>query len=140
MLRKTIAIAVALAVITPIASVGVMASQAKPASVAGNWEGTMTFTKDGAVVDTDEVFFTLKQDGSVVTGTAGPSAERQFPIAKVKSGTTKEGPTVAFEVNAGSLVIWFDLKLTEGNLKGTATGERTGEAKQTATVEAKLVK
>ena len=144
MLRRLTAVAVALTLISPIASLGALASQTKAASVAGNWEGTMTFTKDGAVDDTDEVFFTLKQEGSVVSGTAGPSAERQFPIAKVKSATTKEGPTVAFEVNAGSLVIWFDLKLVEGKLKGTATGERTGERsgepKQTANVEAKLIK
>ena len=140
MLRRMTAVAVALVLVAPIASLGAFSGQAKAVSVVGNWEGTLTFMKDGVVADEDPIFFSLKQDGSTVTGTAGPSAERQFPIAKVKSATTKEGPTVGFEVTAGNLVIWFDLKLTEGKLTGTATGERAGEAKQTATVEAKLVK
>ena len=110
-----------------------------PASVTGTWEGTFSFFRDGQLVDTDPVSMVLKQDGATLTGTAGPNAGRQFPITKVKFKAAKEGTTMAFEVEAGSLVLWFDLKLENGIIKGLASGEKNGE-KQTAQVELKPVK
>jgi hypothetical protein len=116
-----------------------MAFAQAPKSVAGSWDGTLSFIKDGQVMDTDPVHLILKQDGVTVTGSGGPNAERQFPISKVKYASAKDVTTLAFEVDATTVVIAFDLKLTDGMLKGTATGDRRGE-KQTATVELKLVK
>ena len=95
--------------------------------------------KDGQVVDDDPVYFVLKHEGAVLTGTAGPNAERQYPIAKGKATTTGEVTAISFEVAAGTLIITFDLKLGGGELKGTAAGDRDGE-KQTATVSVKPVR
>ena len=136
MLFRRLSAALAIFVVASSAALG--QTQA-PVSVTGNWEGTLTFKKDGQTVDTDELYAVLKQEGAVVTGTAGPNAERQFPITKVKFATPKEGPTLSFEVTAGTLVIWFDLKLVDGVIKGTATGVRDGD-KQTAEVELKRLK
>ena len=137
MLKKLTAVFAAVFLVSSV----FLAEQA-PAPLTGNWDGTLTFMKDGKVADTDPAYLVLKQDGKTVTGTAGPNAERQFPLTKVKfdlAKDAKEVTSLAFEVDAGSLVIWFDLKHVNGVLKGTATGERGGD-KQVATVEFKLVK
>lgn len=118
--------------------VSLLAQAPASATVTGAWEGTLTFVKDGQVVDTDPVHMVLKQDGVTLTGTAGPNAGRQFPISKVKFNAAKEGAAMQFEVDAGSLVIWFDLKLANGVIKGTATGDKSGE-KTTAQVELKRI-
>ena len=84
--------------------------------------------KDGQVVDDDPVYLVLKHEGAVLTGTAGPNAERQFPIAKGKAATSSAGTTITFEVTAGALVINFELKLVSGELKGSAV-RRQGRRK-----------
>ena len=138
LLRKATAALAALALAVSIPSV-LLASQAKPAGISGAWSGTLVFMKDGQVVDDDPVYFVLKHEGAAVTGTAGPNAERQFPIAKGKTATTSDGTTITFEVTAGTLVINFDLKFVNGELKGSAVGDKDGQ-KQTATVSLKPVK
>jgi hypothetical protein len=67
-----------------------------------------------------------KQTGADFTGTAGPSAERQWQIVKGKVATTKEGTTVTFDVASDGPVIHFELKLVEGRLKGGAKAEQDG--------------
>ena len=109
-------------------------------SVAGNWEGTFTFMKDGKVMDTDPVHLKVKQEGMTVTGTGGPNADRQFPMEKVKYTSAKGVTTLSFQVTApNQLTIAFDLKLGDGTLKGTAVGTRDGETNN-AVVELKLLK
>ena len=119
--------------------VSLLAQAPAPTSVTGSWEGTLSFFKDGQIVDTDPVYMVLKQDGGTLTGTAGPNAGRQFAISKVKFNAAKDVTTMQFEVDAGSLVIWFDLKLANGVIKGTASGDKNGET-QTAQVELKSVR
>jgi hypothetical protein len=132
LLRKAMAAAAAfvLALSIPIL---VLASQAKPTSITGAWSGTINWLKDGKVVDDDPIHLLLKHDGAVMTGSAGPVAERQYPMTKGKAVTTKDGTAITFEVTAGELVINFNLKFANGELTGSAEGQK-GAEKRTATI------
>jgi basic membrane lipoprotein Med (substrate-binding protein (PBP1-ABC) superfamily) len=101
------------------------AKPAAAATIAGTWTGTF---KDMDANREETAMIVLKQDGDVVTGTAGPNADQQFAIAKGKVATTKDGMAVTFELSNGdSMVVLFDLKLIDGHLKGGATAERNGQ-------------
>lgn len=139
MLLRTATAALAALVIAHSIPSAALASQAKPTGITGAWSGLLVVMKDGQVVDDDPIYLVLKHEGAVVTGTAGPNAERQFPIAKGKATTTSDGTTITFEVTAGTLVINFELKLVSGELKGSAVGDKDGE-KQNATVSLQAVK
>jgi hypothetical protein len=110
-------------------------SPAASAGLTGTWSGTLRPMVDGQSKGDESAMMVLKQDGDVITGTAGPDAGQQLAIAKGKITTTKEGTAVTFEVTAGSgMVLQFDLKLVDGHLKGGAKAERDGQ-KMTAEVD-----
>ena len=140
MLRKMSAILTAAVLASSTLLAQSQAPASNPTSLTGTWVGTIWPMKDGQVVDDDPVCFVLKQEGNVVSGTAGPAPERQFPITKVKLGKEKDVTTLGFEVDANGLVIWFDLKLENGMLKGMGSAKREGGEPQTAKVELKLSK
>jgi hypothetical protein len=114
----------------------VLAAQTGGPDLTGIWTGTFT-TSDPP--DEDPAHFVLKQAGAELTGTGGPSAERQYPIAKGKVVTAKEGTTTTFEVAAEGTVMHFELRLAEGRLHGTATAERDGRT-LTAAVDVRRTK
>jgi hypothetical protein len=72
---------------------------------------------DGQVED-DTIHLVLKQDGAKLTGTAGPSADRQMPIEK----GTVDGGKVTMEVAAGQGGVFkFELALDAEHLRGDVT-------------------
>lgn len=107
-----------------IAAATLSAFQAKPVDVTGVWTGTLTRTggePGGAHLD-------LKQKGTELTGTAGPSADRQVAIANGKITTVKGVTSITFDATQPSgLVMKFDLKVVEGRLKGNVTAEQDGK-------------
>lgn len=109
----------------------VTAVQTRPPDLTGTWSGTFVIAEPP---DEDPAHFVLKQSGTGLTGTGGPTAERQRPIAKGKVTTTKEGTTATFDVAAEDTVMHFELALVDGRLKGTARAERDGR-KMTAAVD-----
>lgn len=126
--RKMLAIAVALL----IAGSTLSAFQAKPVDVTGTWTGTFTRSTGG---DPTEAHIVLKQKGTEVTGTAGPGADRQVPIANGKVTTVKGVTSVTFDATQpNGLVMKFDLKLVDARLKGKATADANGE-KREATID-----
>jgi hypothetical protein len=119
----------ALSVAVLIAAAPLSARQAKPVDLNGLWTGT--FTQDGnpggARID-------LKHKGAEVSGTAGPDENRQAPISNGKVTTVKGVTGVTFDVTQpNGIVLSFDLKLTDGRLKGKATGaSQSGEKREAA--------
>ena len=101
------------------------------ADVTGNWKGTLT--PDGR--DAGPALLVLKQDGEMVTGTAGPDEGERHPI---RSGKV-ENDTVTFEVETPGGVMRFTLKQDGEELTGEITRERDGE-KQTAKLALKRTK
>jgi opacity protein-like surface antigen len=104
-----------------------MAMAAAAADVSGKWSGT--FTPEGR--DASSAFAVLKQSGTTVTGSAGPSENEQWPDLK---GTIK-GDKVVVEVKSASdgAVYKCDLVLAGDRLKGdvsaTSSDGRTLKAK-----------
>ena len=101
--------------------------------IAGKWSGSFQALRpDGGRSADDKIFMTFTQKDAEVSGTAGPTAELQQPIRNGKMS----GDKLAFEITtAYRVVVLFALTLTDGHLKGGASGEFNG-TKLTATVDA----
>ena len=103
------------------------------ADVTGTWNGTLKPVVDGSAKGEESGMLVLKQDGAVVTGTAGPRPDAQRPISNGKVVTTKEGTVVSFDLsNDSGMVMKFEMKLVSGSLKGTAKAERNGQKMEAA--------
>jgi hypothetical protein len=104
-----------------------MVSVAWSADVTGKWMGSMVL-EDG---NRGPAYLRLKQTGGVVTGSQGPSDEKQFPIT---SGRI-EGSQVTTEARPGPAVLRLTMKL-EGN---KLTGEVFEDDRKIGTVSLQKV-
>src|SRR6266536_2888618 len=86
---------------------------ASAADFTGTWSGSLKVTGPDGQVNDDSIHMILKQDGTKLTGTAGPSADQQLPIDK----GTEEGNKVTMEVAVGQGTFKFDLALDADHLK-----------------------
>ena len=126
---------------TRLAVLALALSLVLPVSAAqdfsGKWSGSFVITRPDGSINTDRIYLDLKQAKTEITGTAGPTAERQWPI---KSGKV-EGGKVIFEVQerGDGPLITFTLAIIDGRLKGDAAGEQEGK-KLSAKVDAERVK
>ena len=108
---------------------GVFALAAAPdTNVTGTWSGSFNMTdSDGGTKD-GTALLVLKQTGTEITGTVGPSEGEQHAITKGKI----EGDKITLESADGPVVIKFDLALAGNRITGdvNAAGEgRTMKAK-----------
>src|SRR6266496_2615021 len=105
---------------------------ASAADVTGTWSGTFKITMPDGQTQDDTVHLVLKQSGGTVSGTAGPNADQQVPIAK----GTIEGNKVVLEVPVTDGMFKFDVVLEGDHLKGDAmrsSGGQSMKAKMDAT-------
>ncbi|MGE0882165.1 MAG: hypothetical protein AB7P14_01355 [Blastocatellales bacterium] len=87
----------------------------------GKWSGTFVMTLDGETRD-DVAYMDLKQNGTELTGTAGPNVDKQWTIQKGKI----TGNKATFEVQSDEPLIQFEVELVDGHLKGNAKAEHQG--------------
>lgn len=120
-LMKTLA-ALALLMVT-----AAPAATAQTADLTGKWAGTFSIiTPDGTPRD-QPIELTLTQKGKDLTGTAGPNAERQWPVSK----GTVAGTKVAFDVTTDEgLVIKFTLTSAKDRLQGDADASSEGQTRK----------
>jgi hypothetical protein len=110
-----------------VSAVGLLLMLAMPRAAAedftGTWAGAFDITMNGETRP-DVVHMVLKQETTTLTGTVGPNADQQWPIADGKV----EGAKVTFKVqpNAGEGTIAFTLALVDGHLKGDAQASMNG--------------
>jgi hypothetical protein len=92
--------------------VGAMLTSAYAASAdfSGKWSGS---SPDDHSLGT--IYAVLKQDGDTLTGSAGPSESKQFPITTAKV----DGNRLTFEIKMGGGTIRFDLTSAASQLRGT---------------------
>ena len=107
-----------------IAAAGLFAADA-----TGKWIGTFTPSDD---TTPRPAHIVLKQDGSTLTGTAGPDEGEQHAI---QNGKVEDG-TLTFEIAQGEGVMRFALKQDGDAITGEMTRQR-GERTQTAKMELK---
>ncbi len=120
-IRKTLVLPLAL--VCAVASLS--AFQAKPADLTGTWTGTLT--RDGG--NPGPAHIVLTQKGTDLTGSVGPDAQQRQQITKGTVTVVKNVTSAAFESTMTNGQVWkFDLKLTEGRLKGPVTVTRDGQS------------
>jgi hypothetical protein len=100
-------------------------AHAQTTSLTGKWTGTMTRTAPDGQTQSINFMFDLTQKGKVLTGTAGPNAERQWAIEK----GAVDGSKVTFRVQQpdGPLRT-FTLTLVKGRLQGEMLAELKGQS------------
>ena len=101
-------------------------AHAQTSNLTGKWTGTMTRTAPDGRSQTIDFLFDLTQKGKALTGTAGPNAERQWPIEK---GGAVDGSKVIFRVQQpdGPLRT-FTLTLVKDRLQGEMLAELNGQS------------
>jgi hypothetical protein len=101
-------------------------ARAQTTDLTGKWTGTLTRTMPDGRSQSIAWILDATQKGKVLTGTSGPTAERQWPI---KEGGAVDGGTVKFQVQQpeGPLRT-FTLKLVEGRLQGDMLAELSGQS------------
>jgi len=89
---------------------------AADANVTGKWSGTFSLTRPDGTNDDGTAYAVLKQNGSQITGTAGPDEEHQWPVEK----GSVSGSKVTFEVKSTEDGTLFkcDLTLDGDHLRG----------------------
>jgi hypothetical protein len=95
-----------------IAAVLLLTMSGVAADVSGTWTGT--FSVPGSD-HKEPQYFILKQDGKKLTGSGGPDAVEQYPIA---NGTVEDS-VVTFELTSGDWKFKYDLKTVEQEMTGT---------------------
>jgi hypothetical protein len=100
-------------------------AQEKATNLTGKWTGTFTRTAPDGQTQSINFTFDLTQKGKVLTGTAGPDAERQW---KIEKGTVN-GTKVNFVVQQpdGPLRT-FTLALVKDRLQGEMLAELKGQS------------
>lgn len=126
-MKRLIAIALLLAVLAPAASAQTSTS------FTGTWEGTFTMQRpDGTEGNSQPVVFDLTHKGKALTGTAGPPSQQW----KIEKGAVADGKAT-FEVQQPNGPLFkFALEIVKGRLQGDMTGERDGEVRGRAKVDA----
>ena len=115
--RRVFAVVVAaLVAISPV-----LALQEKAPDLTGTWTGKFSVVSQGE--KEEGAYAILKQTGAELSGSVGPSADRQQAINKGAVVTNKDGTAVTFDTGRPGHVIAFELKLVDGRLKGTAKDE-----------------
>ena len=116
-----------------LSTLAMFAALAVGADLTGSWSGTMQMTRDGETRD-DSAHLVLKQNGTEVTGSVGPNADKQLPITK----GTIEGSNVVLEATTpdgeGKFVLKLKVdgdKLTGELAANRANGEDTFTGKMT---------
>jgi hypothetical protein len=113
------------------------AATAQATDLTGNWNARFTMTRPDGTSQSITFTFHFTQKGKVLSGTVGPTPERQW---KVEKGVV-DGAKVTFVVQQpeGPTLRSFTLTHAKGRLTGTMKLERGGETAE-ATVEAERAK
>jgi hypothetical protein len=104
------------------------------AELTGKWSGSFDITNSAGETSAQQAYMDLKEKAGEISGTAGPDADKQWPIQKGKL----EGEKVSFEVKMddGGVIV-FALRFDGATLQGTAEGTSSEGAKLSAKVNLK---
>ncbi len=105
------------------------------ADVTGKWSGSFDVkTHDGGTKNIP-AYMVLKQTGDKVTGTGGPSADRQDATLNGKL----DGNALTLSAEHNLQIMNFQLQADGGSLKGEVTRNNDGGSKEMAVVSLKLI-
>jgi len=113
-MKKAILIAFAFLALSAVAMMA--------ADLTGTWTGT--FTPDGD--QPGGAYLVLRQEGTKVTGTAGPSVDEQHEISNGKV----ENGALTFEIVTENSTMKFELKQDGDEIRGDAVRQHDGETQR----------
>ena len=90
--------------------------------VTGKWSGTFNATGPNGETNEGSALLMLKQSGTEISGTVGPSEDEQFPIQKGKI----EGDKITLEADHDGHTMKIDLVLAADRITGEAHMEADG--------------
>ena len=96
------------------------------ANLTGKWTGTFTRTAPDGRTQSIDFMMDLTQKGAVLTGTVGPSADRQWPIEK--DGTVKADKVTFWVQQPDGPKRTFTLALVKDRLEGEMLAELNGQS------------
>jgi hypothetical protein len=104
------------------------------AELTGKWSGGFDVTNSSGETKADTAYMDLKVQNGVVTGTAGPSADKQWSL---RNGRL-DGEKLTFEVatDEGGVLV-FDLTFDGEAITGTCSGSGNGGEKMSAQLHLK---
>jgi hypothetical protein len=107
------------------------------ANLTGKWTGSFTLQRPDGTLNEMTIELNLTHKGKDLTGTAGPGADRQWPL----TNGVVAGNKVTFQVkeHGDGPTLSFTLTVTNDRLVGEASGEDEGQ-KLTAKIDAGRVK
>lgn len=105
------------------------------ADANGRWSGTMSYRTSDGSERVGPALLILKQDGSTISGSAGPDDSERHEIQNGKS----DNGNLTFDVPTGETIMKFNLKHEGDEIKGEITRQRDGET-QTAKLDLKRSK
>lgn len=91
--------------------------------VTGKWAGTFKMNGPNGETDDSAAVLVLKQSGTAITGTLGPTEEQQFPIQKGKI----DGDKITLEADHDGHPLTFNLVLAAGRITGEVQISRDGQ-------------
>lgn len=103
------------------------------AELTGKWSGGFEITNSEGETKSDTAYMDLKEKDGVVTGTAGPASDKQWPI---KNGKI-DGQKLTFDVDADDGHLVFELTFDGEGVRGTCIGTGSGGEKMSAKLNLK---
>lgn len=94
------------------------------ADATGKWSGTIVRLDPDSDGEPKPAYLVLKQDGTKLTGTGGPSADQQFEIQQGKADDGR----LTFQIPDHGMT--FDLKLEGDEITGEITRENDGQTRK----------
>jgi autotransporter translocation and assembly factor TamB len=91
--------------------------------VTGKWSGSFNATNPNGETKESTAVLVLKQSGTDITGTAGPTEDEQFAIQKGKI----DGDKITLEVDHDGHTMTLNLVLAAGRITGEAQMSRDGQ-------------
>ena len=91
--------------------------------VTGKWSGTFNMTGPNGETNEGTALLILKQSGTDISGTVGPSEDEQFPIQKGKI----EGDKITLEADHDGHTMKIDLVLADDRITGEAHMDAEGQ-------------
>ena len=104
------------------------------AELTGKWSGSFDITNSSGDTKADTAYMDFKEHNGLVTGTAGPDVDRQWPLQKGKLA----GQALTFEVTTddGGLLV-CDLVFDGESIKGKCSGTGSNGEKMSAQLNLK---
>ncbi|MBI1792253.1 MAG: hypothetical protein HYR60_32420 [Acidobacteria bacterium] len=95
------------------------------ADVTGNWSGSFEYKSPEGEAKSEPCYMVFKQEGAKLSGSGGPSADRQWPMQNGKV----DGDRLTFEISNEGRNMSFELTTSGDQVEGEGKMSREGQTR-----------